>query len=184
MKNYLLDQYNTQYRHDLITKLNCTNTYSIPKLEKIIVSMGIKDSNVQKNTLLIPFFILLLITGQKPVPTKAKKSIALFKLRKGMYAGLKVTLRNEIMYEFLMKLIMIILPKNKDFVKFKMAKVARSSMFSIGLKNVLLFPEVEKQVDNNKILNTYGVNVTFVTSEANLMTSQLLLSLFGIPFNK
>ena len=79
---------------------------------------------------------------------------------------------------------MIILPKNKDFVKFKMAKIARSSMFSIGLKNVLLFPEIEKQVDNNKILNTYGVNVTFVTSEANLINSQLLLSSFGIPFNK
>lgn len=184
MINYLLDQYNNQYRYDLITKLNCSNTFEIPKLQKIIVSMGIKDSNVQKNTLLIPFFILLLITGQKPIPTKAKKSVALFKLRKGMYSGLKVTLRNELMYTFLMKLVMIILPKNKDFIKFKLSKTSKFSMFSIGIKNVLLFPEVEKQVDNNKIVNNYGINVTFVTTETNLLSSQLLLSLFGIPFNK
>lgn len=184
MKNYLLEQYNSQYRHDLITKLNLSHSYKLPKLEKIVVSMGVKDSNVQKNTLLIPFFILLLITGQKPIPTKAKKSIALFKLRKGMYSGLKVTLRNEAMYEFLMKLVMIILPKNKDFTKFKLSKTARTNMFSIGIKNVLLFPEIEKQVDNNKIINSYGCNVTIVTSDSNIITSQLLLSLFGIPFTK
>jgi len=118
MRNYLLEQYNDQYRLDLLTKCNVKSEFEIPKIKKIVINMGLKELISNKNHILPAFFSLLLITGQKPVPTKARKSIAMFKLRKGFFSGLKVTLRGDLMYHFLFKLIMIILPKNKDFKKF------------------------------------------------------------------
>lgn len=184
MKNYLLEQYNSQYRFDLLTKCDINNEYEIPKISKIVINMGLKELIANKNHILPAFFALMLITGQKPVPTKAKKSIAMFKLRKGFLSGLKVTLRGELMYHFLFKLIMIILPKNKDFVKFSSNQFDKNGNFSLGIDNIFLFPEIEKQLDNNQLVKPYGLDISIVTNKKDLNTSKFLINLFGIPLKK
>lgn len=181
MKNYLLEQYNSQYRFDLLTKCNVKNEYEIPKITKIVINMGLKELITNKNHILPAFFALFLITGQKPIPTKAKKSIAMFKLRKGFFSGLKITLRGELMYHFLFKLIMIILPKNKDFKKFTVKQFDKNGNFSLGVKNIFLFPEIEKQLDNNQLVKPYGFDISIVTNSKDFETSKSLINLLGIP---
>lgn len=183
-KNYLLDQYNSQFRYDLMTKNNYKDIYSVPKITKIVISMGIKEAISNKNSLLAPFFALMLITGQKPIPTKAKKSIAMFKLRKGMYSGIKVTLKNELMYDFLMKIILFILPKNKEFTAFSKKQVNKFGNLSFGIENIFSFLEAEKQLDNNKLNTPYGFNISIVTTAKTADEGVALLSLFGVPFKK
>ena len=184
MRNYLLEQYNDQYRLDLLTKCNVKSEFEIPKIKKIVVNMGLKELISNKNHILPAFFSLLLITGQKPVPTKARKSIAMFKLRKGFFSGLKVTLRGYLMYHFLFKLIMIILPKNKDFKKFTVKQLDKNGNFSLGIDNIFLFPEIEKQLDNNQSVKPYGLDITIVTDKKDFESSKFLINLFGIPFKK
>lgn len=184
MKNYLLEQYNSQYRFDLLTKCNIQNEYEIPKISKIVINMGLKELISNKNHILPAFFALMLITGQKPIPTKARNSIAMFKLRKGFLSGLKVTLRGELMYQFLFKLIMIILPKNKDFTKFSVKQFDNNGNFSLGIENIFLFPEIEKQLDNNQLVKPYGFDISIVTNKKDLETSKFLINLFGIPLKK
>ena len=184
MKNYLLEQYKQQFRYDLLTKLNIENEYEIPKISKIVINMGLKELVTNKNNVLPAFFALMLITGQKPMITKAKKSIAMFKLRKGFFSGLKVTLRGELMYQFLFKLVMIILPKNKEFLKYSVKQFDKNGNFSLGIENIFIFPEIEKQLDNNQLMKPYGFDISIVTDKKDLESSKFLINLFGIPLKK
>lgn len=184
MKNYLLEQYNSQCRFDLLTKCDIKSEHDIPRISKIVINTGIKELITNKNSILPAFFALMLVTGQKPIPTKAKKSIAMFKLRKGFFSGLKITLRGDLMYSFLFKLVMIILPKNKDFVKYSTKQLDRNGNFSLGIENIFLFPEIEKQLDNNQVVKPFGFDISIVTNKKDLESSKSLINLLGIPLKK
>lgn len=180
--NLLLEQYNKLNRFDLLTKLNVKNINDIPKIEKIVLNLGLKEASINKNKILPPFFAIQLITGQKPILTQAKKSIATFKLRKHSYTGLKVVLRNELMYDFLLRLNTIILPNEKEFQAFNNKNLDQNGNLNFGLKNIYTFPEIDKQFDNNKLSDSFGLNISIVTSCKDKNASKILLSSFGLPF--
>lgn len=151
-----------------------------PKLKKIVVNTGITQEASQKEALENMADQLALITGQKPVMTRAKTSIAEFKLRKGDPIGLKVTLRGRRMYDFFDKLVTISLPKVKDFQGTKTRAFDGKGNYSLGLIEQLIFPEV----DYDKIDKVRGLQVTIVTSAENDHKAQRLLQLLGMPFEK
>lgn len=176
----LRDKYKNEVRAQLQSELNISNPMLLPKLEKIVISVGAgdyaKDSKIMQNIA----DTISLIAGQKAVITLAKKSVAGFKMREGMPMGVKVTLRGKMMYNFLEKLIVIALPRVKDFRGVKRNGFDGRGNYSFGLNEQLMFPEVVY----DDIMVTHGMNITIVTSTQNDKEAFKLLELLGMPFAK
>ena len=178
--NRLQEKYNNLVKPELINQFNYSSTMQIPRLEKIVVNMGVGDAVSNSKVLDDAVAELQAITGQKPVVTKAKKSIASFKLREGMPIGCKVTLRGERMYEFLDKLISISLPRVRDFHGINENAFDGRGNYTLGVKEQLIFPEIN--FDNIKKLR--GMDIVIVTTANTDEEGRALLSLLGMPFYK
>jgi large subunit ribosomal protein L5 len=178
--NRLQEKYNNLVKPELINQFNYSSTMQIPRLEKIVVNMGVGDAVSNSKVLDDAVAELQAITGQKPVVTKAKKSIASFKLREGMPIGCKVTLRGERMYEFLDKLISISLPRVRDFHGINDNAFDGRGNYTLGVKEQLIFPEIN--FDNIKKLR--GMDIVIVTTANTDEEGRALLSLLGMPFYK
>jgi large subunit ribosomal protein L5 len=162
----------------LLKELELTNAMAVPRLNKIVVNMGMGEAT-QNSKILDPAVNELgLITGQKPIITKAKKSIAAFKVREGQAIGTMVTLRGDRMYEFLDRLVNIVLPRVRDFKGVSTKSFDGRGNYTLGLHDQLIFPEISyEKVDKQK-----GMNVTIVTTAANDNQARLLLKHLGMPF--
>jgi large subunit ribosomal protein L5 len=178
--NRLQEKYNNLVKPELINQFNYSSSMEIPRLEKIVVNMGVGDAVSNSKVLDDAVAELQAITGQKPVITKAKKSIASFKLREGMPIGCKVTLRGERMYEFLDKLISISLPRVRDFHGINENAFDGRGNYTLGVKEQLIFPEIN--FDNIKKLR--GMDIVIVTTANTDEEGRALLSLLGMPFYK
>lgn len=164
----------------LIKEFNYTTCMQVPVLRKIVVSMGVGGALSNKKLLDAAVTDITTITGQKAVKTKARKSIANFKLREGAEIGAMVTLRGSIMYEFLDRLINVALPRVKDFRGIKATGFDGRGNFSMGITEQIIFPEI----DFDKILEIAGMNITFVTSAKTDAEAKSLLLKFNMPFKK
>ncbi|MCK7508219.1 MAG: 50S ribosomal protein L5 [Desulfobacterales bacterium] len=162
----------------LVKEFDYKNPMQVPKLEKIVVNMGLGEAI--SNVKIIDGAVqeMAMITGQKPVITKAKKSIATFKLRQGMPIGCTVTLRKEVMYEFFDRLVNVALPKVRDFRGISPSAFDGRGNYSIGLHEQIIFPEIEY----DKIEKVKGMNITIVTSAKTDDEARVLLKLMGVPF--
>jgi large subunit ribosomal protein L5 len=178
--NRLQEKYNNLVKPELINQFNYSSSMEIPRLEKIVVNMGVGDAVSNSKVLDDAVAELQAIAGQKPVITKAKKSIASFKLREGMPIGCKVTLRGERMYEFLDKLISISLPRVRDFHGINENAFDGRGNYTLGVKEQLIFPEIN--FDNIKKLR--GMDIVIVTTANTDEEGRALLSLLGMPFYK
>ncbi|MCI2235786.1 MULTISPECIES: 50S ribosomal protein L5 [Helicobacter] len=172
--------YKNEIKSKLAEELGIKNPMLLPKLEKIVISVGAgmyaKDTKIMQNIA----DTISLIAGQKAVITSAKKSVAGFKMREGMPMGVKVTLRGNQMYNFLEKLIVIALPRVKDFRGIPRNGFDGRGNYSFGVNEQLIFPEVVY----DDIMVSHGMNITFVTSAKNDKDALKLLELFGLPFAK
>ena len=161
-------------------KFGYKNVMQIPKVEKIVVNMGVGEAKENAKVLDSAMADLQLITGQKPVLTKAKKSIANFKIREGMNIGCKVTLRGEKMYDFMDRLINLALPRVRDFRGVNPNAFDGRGNYSLGIKEQLIFPEVEY----DKIDKVRGMDIIFVTTANTDEEARELLTMFNMPFAK
>ena len=172
--------YQTQLRDELKNKLGLKNIFEVPKITKIVVNMGVGEAASDSKKIESATTDLTTITGQKPMITKAKKSIAGFKLRKGVNIGCKVTLRKDMMYEFLDRLIYIALPRVRDFKGLSKKSFDKSGNYSIGIKEQIIFPEI----NYDKIDKVRGMDVSIVTSTNDKNHALELLKGFNLPFRK
>lgn len=155
-----------------------TNIHQVPKLQKIVVNMGVGEGVSDSKVINSAVNDLTLISGQKPVITKARKSIATFKLREGMKIGCKVTLRKDRMYDFVERLVIVALPRIKDFRGFSVKSFDRNGNFTFGIKEQIVFPEI----NYDKIDVIRGMDITFVTTAKTVKEAKSLLSAFNLPF--
>ncbi|CAM3609250.1 50S ribosomal protein L5 [Erysipelothrix urinaevulpis] len=176
----LKEQYNTQVVASLVEQFNYTSVMQAPKIEKIVVNMGVGEAINNSRFLDEAVEELTQITGQQPVITKAKKSIANFKLRDGMPIGCKVTLRGEKMYDFLEKLIKLALPRVRDFRGISSSAFDGRGNYTFGVKEQLIFPEI----DFDKVNKVRGMDITIVTSAKTDQEGHALLKELGMPFEK
>ena len=176
----LKDLYNEQIVEAMSKKFGYKNVMEVPKLDKIVINMGVGDAVSNAKNLDKAVEELTLITGQKPMITKAKKSIAVFKLREGMSIGAKVTLRGERMYEFYDKLISIALPRVRDFRGVNPNSFDGRGNYTIGVKEQLIFPEI----NYDKVLKIRGMDIVIVTTAKTDEEGRALLSYLGMPFAK
>ena len=176
----LKDQYNNEIREALTKKFGYTNPMQIPKLDKIVVNMAVGEAKENEKVLESAAKDMTEITGQKPVYTKAKKSIANFKIRENMPIGCKVTLRGEKMYEFADRLINLALPRVRDFRGVNPNAFDGRGNYSLGIKEQLIFPEIEY----DKVDKVRGMDVVFVTTANTDEEARYLLTLFNMPFAK
>ena len=176
--NRLKEKYENSIRKELTEKFNYTTPMQVPKLEKIVVNMGVGEAVHNSKALDDAIEELTVITGQKPIATKAKKSIANFKLREGMPIGAKVTLRGERMYEFLDKLVSIALPRVRDFHGISGNSFDGRGNYTVGIKEQLIFPEI----NFDKISKIRGLDIVIVTTAKSDEEGRALLSLMGMPF--
>jgi large subunit ribosomal protein L5 len=176
----LKDRYQKEIRPALQKELGLDNLMAVPRLEKIVLNMGLGEAT-QNVKIMDPLVAdLASIAGQKPVTTKAKKSIAAFKVREGMPIGAMVTLRGDIMYEFLDRLISVALPRVRDFKGVSTKSFDGRGNYTLGMRDQLIFPEVDyARVDKLK-----GMNVTIVTTAKDDNQARALLRQFGIPFRQ
>lgn len=165
---------------ELFKELGYTSTMQIPAIKKVVVSMGVGEALTNKKLLDAAVTDLTQITGQHAVMTKAKKSIANFKLREGQEVGVMVTLRGNIMYEFLDRLINVALPRVKDFRGIKATGFDGHGNFSLGITEQIIFPEI----DFDKIVKIAGMNISIVTSARTDAEAKALLTKFNMPFRK
>ena len=172
--------YQTKLRDELKNKLGLKNILEVPKIKKIVVNIGVGEAASDSKKIESAISDLSTITGQKSVITKAKKSIAGFKLRKGVNIGCKVTLRKDRMYEFLDRLIYIALPRVRDFKGLSKKSFDQSGNYSIGIKEQIIFPEI----NYDKIDKVRGMDVSIVTSTRNNNHAFELLKGFNLPFRK
>ncbi|PIP14293.1 MAG: 50S ribosomal protein L5 [bacterium (Candidatus Stahlbacteria) CG23_combo_of_CG06-09_8_20_14_all_34_7] len=172
--------YNEKMKKELMKELNLKNINEIPKLEKIVISMGLGKALQDKAILDEAVKDISAIAGQRPVITKARKSISNFKLRKGVKVGLKLTLRNRIMYEFLERFFNIAIPRIRDFRGVDSDSFDGYGNFNIGIKDHVIFPEIEYE----KIKYPFGMNISFVIKSKNDQHSFALLKKMGMPFKK
>ena len=163
----------------LMSKLSLTNKHKVPRLEKIILNMGLGEDASDGKKLKACVDDMALISGQKPITTKFKKSISNFKTRKGSNAGVKVTLRSQKMYEFIDRLVNIALPRIKDFRGLSNKGIDSSNNFSFGIKEHIVFPEV----NFDKVDKIRGLDITIVTSSENKQGTLELLKEFNFPLN-
>ncbi|HEY2930493.1 MAG TPA: 50S ribosomal protein L5 [Acidobacteriota bacterium] len=176
----LRDQYKKEIMPALVKKFNYTSSMAVPRLEKIVINMGLGEAIQNAKVLDSAAEEIAAIAGQKPVITRAKKAIAAFKLRKGMPIGCMVTLRGDRMYEFLDRLINIALPRVRDFRGVATRSFDGRGNYTIGLKDQLIFPEI----DIGKSEKIRGLNITIVTTARTDEESRELLAQFGMPFVK
>ena len=176
----LREQYQNQIVDALMKKFGYKNVMQVPKLEKIVLNMGVGEAKENAKTLEAAAKDMELITGQKPVITKAKHSIANFKLREGMAIGCKVTLRGEKMYEFFDRLINLALPRVRDFRGINPNSFDGRGNYALGIKEQLIFPEIEY----DKIDKIRGMDVIVVTTAKTDEEGRELLTQFGMPFAK
>ena len=176
----LKTKYNDQIRHALKDSLELGNVMEVPRLEKIVVNMGVGDAVSQASLLEHAVTDLSLITGQKPLITKAKKSIATFKLREGNAIGAKVTLRNDRMWEFLDRLIALAIPRIRDFRGLPAHSFDGRGNYTFGVTEQLIFPEI----DYDKVDRTRGMDITIVTTARTNAEGKALLDAFGFPFKR
>ena len=176
----LKEKYKQEIRPALQKELGLTNLMAVPRLEKIVLNMGLGEAT-QNVKIMDPLVAdLASVAGQKPVTTKAKKSIAAFKVREGMPIGAMVTLRGDIMYEFLDRLISVALPRVRDFRGVSTKSFDGRGNYTLGMRDQLIFPEVDyARVDKLK-----GMNVTIVTTAKDDNQARAMLRQFGIPFRQ
>jgi large subunit ribosomal protein L5 len=176
----LKDQYNNEIRDALVKKFGYTNPMQIPKLDKIVVNMAVGEAKENEKLLETAAKDLETITGQKPVYTKAKKSIANFKIREGMPIGCKVTLRGDRMYEFLDRLVNLALPRVRDFRGVNPNSFDGRGNYALGIHEQIIFPEIEY----DKIDKVRGMDIIFTTTAKTDEEARELLRLFNMPFAK
>lgn len=172
--------YNEQITDSLMKKFNYSSKMEVPRLEKIVINMGVGEASVDSKFIDAAVKDLELIAGQKPVVTKARKSIAGFKIREGQTIGAKVTLRGENMYNFMEKLIKIALPRVRDFRGVSKTAFDGKGNYTLGVKEQIIFPEIEY----DQILKLRGMDIVFVTTANTNEEAFELLSGFGMPFRK
>jgi large subunit ribosomal protein L5 len=176
----LKERYNNEIRAALQKELGLGNIMAVPRIDKIVVNMGLGEAT-QNTKLLDPLVAdLAAVTGQKPVTTKAKKSIAAFKVRAGMSIGAMVTLRSDSMYEFLDRLISTALPRVRDFRGVSTKSFDGRGNYTLGLRDQLIFPEI----DYSKVEKLKGMNITIVTTAKDDNSARALLRQFGMPFRQ
>lgn len=176
----LRDVYNTEVRKKLKDEFQIENAMAIPKIEKVVLNMGVGEAIQNSKVLDAAVEELATITGQRPVITRAKKSIAAFKLREGVPIGAMVTLRSEKMYEFLDRLINIALPRVRDFRGVPSRSFDGRGNYTLGVRDHLIFPEIDPQ----KIDKAKGMNITIVTNAKTDEHARALLRELGMPFMK
>jgi large subunit ribosomal protein L5 len=176
----LRDYYKSEVVSALQTKYNYKSVMQIPKLDKIVINVGCGDAKENSKVIDAVIADLTLIAGQKAVPTYAKKSVANFKLREGMKIGAKVTLRGEKMYEFMDRLFNFSLPRVRDFKGINPNAFDGRGNYSLGLKEQLIFPEIEY----DKVEKIRGMDICFVTTAQTDDEARELLTLMGAPFSK
>ncbi len=172
--------YNKEIAPSLMKEFNYSSKMEVPKLEKIVINMGVGEAAHDSKFIEAAAKDLELIAGQKPVITKARKSIAGFKLREGQTIGAKVTLRGENMYNFMEKLIKISLPRVRDFRGISKTAFDGKGNYTLGIKEHLIFPEI----DYDNVLKIRGMDIVFVTTAKTNEEAFKLLSAFGMPFRK
>ncbi len=178
--NRLQEKYNNEVKNSLAEKFNYKSVMEIPKLDKIVVNMGVGDAVSNSKLMDAAVEDLAVITGQKPLLTRAKKSIASFKLREGMPIGCKVTLRGERMYDFLDKLISVSLPRVRDFRGISSKSFDGRGNYTLGIKEQLIFPEI----NYDKVVKLRGMDIVIVTTAKTDEESRELLGALGMPFQK
>ncbi len=176
----LKTDYSKSFAKDLKKELSLDNINEVPKLKKIVVNVGLGRAKDDKKLMEVATNTLLKITGQQPIQTTAKKSIASFKLREGNKIGLKVTLRGERMYEFMDRFINIVLPRLRDFHGVSNKAFDSQGNYSIGLTDQSVFPELTF----DETTTVHGLQVVFVIDAASKEQSKALLEKFGLPFEK
>ncbi len=174
----LKEQYDKVVVANLLEQFKYHNPYEVPRLEKIVVNMGVGEAIAEAKKLDIAVEELAAITGQRPIVIKAKKSVANFKLRQGMRIGCKVTLRRERMYEFLDRLVTIALPRVRDFRGLSGASFDGRGNFAMGLKEQIVFPEI----DYDKVDEIRGMDIVVCTSAQTDPEAKVLLRGFDMPF--
>ncbi|GAA5417670.1 50S ribosomal protein L5 [Paraliobacillus ryukyuensis] len=178
--NELKNRYQSDIVSSLVEKFNYDSVMQVPKVEKIVINMGVGDAVQNSKALDSAVEELALISGQQPLVTKAKKSIAGFRLREGMPIGAKVTLRGERMYEFLQKLIDVSLPRVRDFRGISKKAFDGRGNYTLGVKEQLIFPEIN--YDN--VSKIRGMDIVIVTTANTDEESRELLTQLGMPFQK
>ncbi|AIG24601.1 50S ribosomal protein L5 [Brevibacillus sp. 7WMA2] len=176
----LKDKYLQEIVPSLMTKFNYKTVMQVPKVEKIVINIGVGEAVANAKAIDTAIEDLQLIAGQKPIVTRAKKSIAGFKLREGMPIGAKVTLRGERMYQFLDKLMNVSLPRVRDFRGISSKAFDGRGNYTLGLKEQLIFPEIEY----DKIDKVRGMDIVVVTSAKTDEEARELLTQMGMPFRK
>ena len=176
----LKDLYSNEIKDAMVKKFGYKNVMQIPKLDKIVINMGVGEAKENAKVLDTAIKDLETITGQKAVVTRAKKSVANFKLREGMPIGCKVTLRGEKMYEFTDRLVNLALPRVRDFRGVNPNAFDGRGNYALGIKEQLIFPEIEY----DKVDKVRGMDIIFVTTAETDEEARELLTLFGMPFKK
>ena len=176
----LRDKYNSEIKDAMVNKFGYKNVMQIPKLDKIVVNMGVGEAKENAKILDSAVKDLETITGQKAVITRAKKSVANFKLREGMPIGCKVTLRGERMYEFADRLINLALPRVRDFRGVNGDAFDGRGNYALGIKEQIIFPEIEY----DKVDKVRGMDIIFVTTAKTDEEARELLRLFGMPYSR
>jgi large subunit ribosomal protein L5 len=172
--------YNEEIADNLMKKFNYSSKMEVPKLEKIVINMGVGDGAHDSKFIDAAMADLELLSGQKPVVTRARKSIAGFKIREGNPIGAKVTLRGEKMYNFFEKLVKISLPRVRDFRGVSKTAFDGKGNYTLGIKEQIVFPEIEY----DQVLKIRGMDIVFVTTAKTNEEALELLSGFGMPFRK
>ncbi|MGM9928198.1 MAG: 50S ribosomal protein L5 [Bacillus sp. (in: firmicutes)] len=178
--NRLKEKYTNEIVPALVSKFNYKSVMQTPKVDKIVINMGVGDAVANAKALDNAVEELTLVTGQKPVVTRAKKSIAGFRLREGMPIGAKVTLRGERMYEFLDKLVSVSLPRVRDFRGVSKKSFDGRGNYTLGVKEQLIFPEI----DYDKVSKVRGMDIVIVTTANTDEEARELLTQLGMPFQK
>lgn len=178
--NRLKEKYTNEIVPALMSKFNYKSVMQAPKIDKIVINMGVGDAVANAKALDNAVEELSAVTGQKPVVTRAKKSIAGFRLREGMPIGAKVTLRGERMYEFLDKLVTVSLPRVRDFRGVSKKSFDGRGNYTLGVKEQLIFPEI----DYDKVSKVRGMDIVIVTTANTDEEARELLTQLGMPFQK
>jgi large subunit ribosomal protein L5 len=176
----LKEKYKKEIVPAMMKEFKYTSVMQVPKLEKIVVNMSVAEVKDNSKALITASNDLMLVTGQKPIITKAKKSIAAFKLREGMDIGCKVTLRSNKMYDFATRLFDVALPRVRDFKGVSTKSFDGRGNYSMGIKEQIIFPEIEY----DKVDKVRGMDVIFVTTAKTNEEAKALLSMLGLPFSR
>ena len=174
------ERYDTEIRDQLMGELGLANIMQVPKMEKIVVNMGVGDFTQDSKVIDGAVEDLRIVTGQQPKVNRARKSIANFKLREGMPIGASVTLRGERMWEFFDRLVTLAIPRIRDFRGLNPKGFDGSGNYSFGVTEQLIFPEI----DYDSVVKVRGMSITLVTTAANDEQGRALLSAFGFPFRQ